>query len=76
MVTHVKSLLLAAREDEEFDIVFLCIAKTAEMASISFEIPRRRRCQTQRNNMPADTPTQYFKRTIFLPFFLFNYYRA
>ena len=68
MVTHVKSLLLAAREDEEFDIVFSCIPKTADMANISLEIPRRCRCQTQRNNMPANTPTQYFKTTIFFPF--------
>ena len=58
MVTHVKPLLLAAREDEEFDIAFSCIAKTAEMANILLEIPRRCRCKTQRNNMPADTPTQ------------------
>ena len=44
------------RKDEEFDIVCLCIAKTAEI--ISLEISRRCRCQAQRNNMPADTPTQ------------------
>ena len=41
MVTCVKSLLLAAREDEEFDIgLFSCIAKTRQTANISLDIPR------------------------------------
>ena len=70
MVECVKSLVSSTRNDDEiYDGVFGKAIKTSQIAGLeSLNIPRRYGRQTQRNNVPGDTPSEYFRRAIYLPF--------
>ena len=71
MIDHVRSLLSTIRNDvdTEFKMVWEKMCKMAEKAHIaSLECPRQCSRQTQRNNIPAESSQQYFKRAIFIPF--------
>lgn len=46
---------------------FLPITEMLSDVAIEPSVPRRCGRQTQRSNVPADTPTEYFRRTISIP---------
>lgn len=48
--------------------VFNMAEKLARKADISLSIPRICSRQSQRTNVPADNPSQYFKRAVWLPY--------
>ena len=58
-------VLESFRNDDTFDKAF---QRAAETLGEELVMPRRAGRQTQRNNVPADTPLQYYKRAIFLPY--------
>ena len=70
MVTHVQTLLTSFRTDDiELDNVYTRMSKMAEVANLAaLEPPRRCGRQTQRSNVPAETPQEYFKRAVVIPF--------
>ena len=71
MVTNVTSVLMHARQNEqEYDVVF---DKMIAMVDVigngsSLEISRRCGRQTQRSNIPAETPKEYFRLAIYIPY--------
>jgi len=67
MIDSVKAVIESTREDEtEFDALYEKANAMADIGNIS--MPRRYARQTQRNNIPASSDKEYFKRAIFLPF--------
>ena len=46
---------------------FLTITEMLSEVGIEPSVPRRCGRQTQRSNVPADTPSEYFRRTISIP---------
>ena len=70
MAENVKMVLSDARKnDTEYDGVFSKATQMAEVANLeSLQTPRRCGKQTQRSNVPGDTPKIYFKRTVYIPF--------
>lgn len=70
MVKDVKAVISATRNDEnEFEGVFCKAEHMATLANVSpLEPPRVCIRQTQRSNVPASTPKEYFKRTLFFPY--------
>jgi hypothetical protein len=52
--------------DDEYKQIFF-ISKESILEGI-IKVPRTVGLQTARNNIPADSPEQYYKRSIFLPF--------
>ena len=70
MVDTVKTVLSNARQDDSvFYVVFQRVEHMAELAGLSsFDPPRICGRQTQRNNVPAETTQQYYKRAIFIPY--------
>ena len=69
-ISNIKSVFLHAREDEEeYEQVYKNMTNMAEMANMSgLQIPRRCGRQTQRNNVPSNSPKEYFQRVVFIPF--------
>ena len=72
MVNHMKSLLTNIRSDEsrrDYNEVYLNMLKMAQKANTNeLEIPRRCGRQTQRNNVQAETPKEYYRLAVFIPF--------
>ena len=67
----IRSVLANARSDEvEYDVVFEKMSTMVAMTNSDavLEIPRRCGKQSQRNNAPADTPKQYYKIAVYIPF--------
>ncbi|CAG2195052.1 unnamed protein product [Mytilus edulis] len=69
MVDNIKNVLISARgNDAEYDNVYQKAEQMAEVADTELVIPRRCGRQTQRSNVPGDTPQVYFKRAVYLPY--------
>ncbi|XP_071177886.1 52 kDa repressor of the inhibitor of the protein kinase-like [Mytilus edulis] len=69
MVDNIKNVLISARgNDAEYDNVYQKAEQMAEIADTELVIPRRCGRQTQRSNVPGDTPQDYFKRAVYLPY--------
>ena len=71
MVELLKTVLSNSRRDEaEYDRVFARMVNMIELtgSSVVLEIPRRCGRQTQRNNVPAETPKVYYRLAVYLPF--------
>ena len=67
----IRSVLANARSDEvEYDVMFEKMSTMVAMTNSDavLEIPRRCGKQSQRNNEPADTPKQYYKIAVYIPF--------
>lgn len=67
MIDSVKAVIESTREDEtEFNALYYEIANAmADIAGIgNLSISRRCARQTQRNNIPASSDKEYFKRTL------------
>ena len=54
--------------EEEFHKLFGSIQAACQKFGVSVEIPRRAGRQTQRTNIPATTPEDYFRAAIYRPF--------
>lgn len=71
-VDLVKGTLKEIRDDveKEFDSVFDSMCQMAKQAGNDAGVGLPRRChrQTQRSNVAADTPKDYWRRTVFIPF--------
>lgn len=57
-----------ANVDEEFSLLFSNILKFGEKNNIDPTVPRTCRRQTARSNVPAASPEEYDRRSIFIPF--------
>ena len=70
MVGTVKSKIIATRNDgNEFDKVYGNMLGMAERAGMdTLDVPRICERQTQRNNVPARSPKEYFKLAVFIPY--------
>lgn len=66
-IEDVRNILIEKRKksDENFKIIFSECEKA--MCEDKIMVPRTVGKQTSRDNMPANSPEQYYKRTIFLP---------
>ena len=70
-VELLKTVLSNSTHDEaEYDRVFAKMTNMIELTGSSgvLEIPRRCGRETQRNNVPAETPKVYYRLAIYLPF--------
>ena len=70
MVELLKTVLSNSRHDEaEYDRVFARMVNMNELTGSNgvLEIPRRCGRQTQRNNVPAETPKVYYRLAVYLP---------
>ena len=68
MVDNIKSVLISARgNDTEYDNVYQNAEQMAQLADSELVIPCRCGRQTQRSNIPGDTPQVYYKRVVYLP---------
>lgn len=54
--------------DTCFNNIFTSVSNLCEQYDISILKPRTVGRQTHRENMPADSPEEYYRRTIFIPF--------
>lgn len=54
--------------DKDFSNLFIKIGKMCNDFNIQINKPRTANRQTMRNNVPAETVQDYFKRSIFIPF--------
>ena len=71
MVTNVTSVLMNARQNEqEYDVVFDKMIAMVDVIGngFSLEVPRRCGRQTQHSNIPAETPKEYFRLAIYIPY--------
>ena len=69
MVELVKDTLSSTRSnDAEYNKVFDKAESMAEIGNVVIALPKRCGRQTERSNVPGDTPKDYFKRSIYLPF--------
>lgn len=69
MLECVRTVITSTREDEDvYNSVFEAATKVSAVSDHVLSIPRRCGRQTQRNNVPGDTPKDYFRRAIYLPF--------
>ena len=69
MVDQVRSMIAILRTDEsEYEDVFHKIEKMAKFGGTDVRPPRRCSKQTLRNNMPAATAKEYFRKALFIPF--------
>lgn len=60
--------------EEEFHKLFLDVENVLSLVDETVKMPRLNRQSTYRNNIPADSPEQYYRRSIFLPFF--DYFKS
>ena len=70
MIRHITSILKKARQDEvDWQHIFSSATDMSEKADVSpLEAPRQCKRQAHRNNVPASTANEYFKRVVYLPF--------
>ena len=67
----VKQVLQYVRSniDEKFASAYISMADMTRLACLEdLKVPRKCGRQTTRNNIPALTANEYFKRSIFIPF--------
>jgi hypothetical protein len=48
--------------------VFAMAERLAQKADVTLDVPRLCLRQSKRNNIPADSPSQYFKRAVWFPY--------
>ena len=58
----------ARTSDAEYDVAYTKATRMTELTDIELNTPRRCGRHTARSNVPADTPTSYFKRTVYIFF--------
>ena len=69
MISDIRETISKTRSNEsEFDKVFEDIEQMAVLSGGTMTIPRLYSRQTQRNNVPATSPKEYFKRSIYIPY--------
>ncbi|VDI50759.1 Hypothetical predicted protein [Mytilus galloprovincialis] len=70
MIGAVKQIIDETRKNEqEFDLVYSNASDMAVKAGLDeLKMPRRCARQTHRNNVPASSDKEYFKRAIYLPY--------
>ena len=69
MIELVKDTLSSARSnDAQYNKVFDKAESMAEIRNVVIALPRKGGRQTERSNVPRDTPKVYFKISIYLPF--------
>ena len=69
MISDIRETISKTRSNEsEFDKVFENMEQMAVLSGGTMTIPRLCSRQTQRNNVPATSPKEYFKRNIYIPY--------
>ena len=68
MVTHIKSTLQSLREsDTKYDTLYSKFTKMVEIADLpALEVPRLCARQTQRSNLPASSPKEYYRLSLYI----------
>ena len=59
---------MRGNNEQEFHDIFTNASKLAADLDIHLQMPRIVRKQTQRTNCEANTPQEYFRRSIFIPY--------
>ena len=77
LVTDLKSILKTRREncEDEFCSLFQKASQVLSDLDVVVALPRINRRQVHRDNVPASSPKQYYRRSIYLPmldFFIFD----
>ena len=69
MKSDIRETISKTRSDEsEFDKVFENMEQMAVLSGGTMTIPMLYSRQTQGNNVPATSPKEYFKRSIYIPY--------
>ncbi|CAH2013887.1 unnamed protein product [Acanthoscelides obtectus] len=70
LAESVQNRLLSIRDNAEgeFNQIFKDVKTSCKEMDIEMALPRTNSRQTQRNNVPAEVPEEYFRRAYFIPF--------
>ncbi|XP_072395148.1 52 kDa repressor of the inhibitor of the protein kinase-like [Diabrotica undecimpunctata] len=60
---------LRQNADETFTNIFGQVSALCDEFGVNMSLPRTVIYQTKRNNVPASTPEEYYRRSVFIPFF-------
>lgn len=65
---YLRQIFKEIRENSDDELIQIFSSSEESMLARNIEIPRTVGQQTARNNIPADSPEQCYKISIFLPF--------